>query len=93
MQAKILSSIKAAEFIRASADRKKTLLTVINLSLDPSGETKVAVRNASRGILLHGAVSGETPLTAERKEDYGIFTLPSLAAYDCQALLAESASP
>jgi hypothetical protein len=92
MQAKILSSIKAAEFIRISTDRKKTLLTVINLSLDPSGEIKVAVRNASRGILLHGAVSGETPLTAERKGEYGIFTLPSFAAYDCQALLAESAA-
>jgi hypothetical protein len=89
MQAKILSSIKAAEFIRTSADRKKTQVTIINLSLDPSGEITMAVRNASRGVLLSGVDPRETPLTAEREGEYGIFTLPNMTAYESRVLLAE----
>lgn len=86
--AKILDARKAAQFIRTSEDGKKILLSIINLSIDDTGETRVAIYGVKQARLLEDN-GKEILLTAEHDGDYAIFTLPSTAPYDMQILLAE----
>ena len=88
MPAKILDARKAAQFIRTSEDGTKTLLSIINLSIDDTGEIQVAVYGATHARLMKDN-GMDTLLTAQLDGNYGIFTLPNTAPYDMQILLAE----
>ena len=88
MPAKILDACKAAQFIRTSEDGTKTLLSIINLSIDDTGEIHVAIYGAKHARLLEDN-GKESLLTAQVDGNYGIFTLPNTAPYDMQILLAE----
>lgn len=84
----ILSDVKAAQFVRSSPDGKRSMVTLLNLSLDDTGEVQLAVRSATRGnLILPGQDSVE--LIADCRGGDGVFTLPSFAAFETMVLLAE----
>jgi hypothetical protein len=84
MDAKILTNIKGALFVRSNREDTKTMVTFINTSIDPSGEVRIALRNRNTARLLEDE-GRETELEMKSR----IITLPDTPAFETRVVLAE----
>lgn len=84
-QTRFVDSCLAQQFVRT--DGKRTMATVINLSLDNMEEIRFEIRGAKKAVLLKNGV--ETKITAEECGEYGRFVLPVLEPFATCTLLAE----
>jgi len=84
-QSRFVDSCLAQQFVRT--DGKRTMATVINLSLDNMEGIRYEIRGAKKAVLLQNGV--ETKITAEACGEYGRFVLPVLEPFATCTLLAE----
>jgi hypothetical protein len=84
LEAKILTNIKGALFVRSNREDTKTVVTFINTSVDPSGEIRIVLRNRNTARLLEDE-GRETELGVESR----IITLPDTPAFETRVVLAE----
>lgn len=75
----------AAQFLRT--DGKRTMATLISLSLDMIPEAKYSIRGAKSVKCLKNGQ--ETQLSVSQQDGYGVVTLPALAPFETVTLLAD----
>lgn len=75
----------AAQFVRT--DGKRTMATLVNLSLDPAESTEFGIKGAKTATLLYRGE--EMVLTAKERNGYGVFSVPQLLSLETAVLMAE----
>ena len=88
MPVKVLDDCKAAVFIRSDESGTRSMVTFLNMSLDDTGDVRVAIRGASN-IKLLAADGSETELAVKLQDGYAVASVPNTPAYDTRVLLAE----